>query len=421
MSAYRHPALKQLADQQVRFVPPPRRLEQLQRAERLLAEVAGGKEYPYQYVCYRVTDYRPDAYPDLLIGSEDLRNDLGLMISDLAGSLPAIPVEEVPEPVLTLEQISEKLNVSTKTINRWRKRGLIGLPVLHNGRRQVGFFPSVVGPFLDENKERLAHSGQFSQLSEEEKEEILRRARRLSRVGGSTLTEVSRRIARRLGRSAETVRYTIKNFDRDHPEQALFPDGHRTAGRRYQAGDLQLLPKGDYRGHPSQTLPADPHLHVPRHQRGPRPAAAGSAARLHLPRVLRRPGAGGGDPGPDAGRGRLRGRSAAPMHVPKDAPPELASLYEMPLLSKEQEAAPVPQDELPQAQGRQGSASMLGRRARARTAGLWTRIEELQNEANDDQGPCSSTATCGWWCRSPSGTPARPTTSSSCCPTATCR
>ncbi len=45
----------------------------------------------------------------------------------------------------------------------------------------------------------------------------------MSRVIGGTLTEVSRRIARRLGRSTEAVRYTIKNFDREHPEQALFP------------------------------------------------------------------------------------------------------------------------------------------------------------------------------------------------------
>src|SRR5262249_26022596 len=48
-------------------------------------------------------------------------------------------------------------------------------------------------------------------------------ARRLSRVCGSSLTEVSRRIARRLGRSVEAVRYTIRNFDREHPEQAMFP------------------------------------------------------------------------------------------------------------------------------------------------------------------------------------------------------
>src|SRR5206468_425841 len=73
------------------------------------------------------------------------------------------------------------------------------------------------------NRERVARSGKFSQLSTEEKDEILRRARRFARLGVGSLTQVSRRIARRLGRSPETVRYTIKNFDREHPEQALFP------------------------------------------------------------------------------------------------------------------------------------------------------------------------------------------------------
>src|SRR5207245_779681 len=103
-------------------------------------------------------------------------------------------------------------------------RGLIGLPILYKGRKQVGFLPSLVDPFLDANKSRVERGGRFSQLSGGEKEDILRRARRLARVGSGTLTEVSRRIARRLGRSAETVRYTIKNFDREHPDQALFPD-----------------------------------------------------------------------------------------------------------------------------------------------------------------------------------------------------
>ncbi|MCI0441115.1 MAG: hypothetical protein L0177_18585, partial [Chloroflexi bacterium] len=67
MSRFNHPALEQLTDQQVRFVPPARRMEQLARAERLLAETDPGKQYPYQFVCFRITDYRPDAYPDLLI------------------------------------------------------------------------------------------------------------------------------------------------------------------------------------------------------------------------------------------------------------------------------------------------------------------------------------------------------------------
>jgi RNA polymerase primary sigma factor len=221
---YQHPALKELADQQVRFAPPPRRLEQLRRAEKLLTEIDARKSYPYQFVCFRVTDYRPDAHAGLAIPGLDLIHDLGLFINELAVSLPAIPVEEVAEEVMTLDQMSKKLNVTTKTINRWRKRGLIGIPVVAKGRRQLGFLPSLVDPFLAANRERLQKSARFTQLTEEEKDDILRRARRFARLGLGSLTEVSRRIARRLGRSTETVRYTIKNFDREHPEQALFPD-----------------------------------------------------------------------------------------------------------------------------------------------------------------------------------------------------
>jgi len=110
------------------------------------------------------------------------------------------------EPVLTLDQMSKRLNVSTKTINRWRQRGLVGLPDPLQGPSQLGFLPSLVEPFLAANQDRVDRGGRFSQLTDSEKEEILTRAQRLTRMGAGSLTEVSRRIARRLGRSPETVR-----------------------------------------------------------------------------------------------------------------------------------------------------------------------------------------------------------------------
>ena len=223
MNTFKNPALKQLTDQQVRFAPPTRRLAQLTRAEALLTEIDPAKNYPYQYVCYRLTDFRPTSYPDLVIEGEDLAHDLCLFMTELARSMPATPVEKMQEPVLTLDQMSKRLNVSTKTINRWRQRGLIGLPILYKGRRQLGFLPSLVEPFLAANQDRIERGGKFSQLSDSEKEDILKRAQRMSRLGAGSLTEVSRSIARRLGRSPETVRYTIKNFDRSNPDRALFP------------------------------------------------------------------------------------------------------------------------------------------------------------------------------------------------------
>ena len=74
MTTFKNPALKQLTDQQVRFAPPARRLDQLHRAERLLAEIDLARQYPYQFICFRLTEYRPDSYPCLLYTSPSPRD-----------------------------------------------------------------------------------------------------------------------------------------------------------------------------------------------------------------------------------------------------------------------------------------------------------------------------------------------------------
>ena len=106
MSDFKNPAMKQLTDQQVRFAPPARRLNQLARAEKLLTEIEHERQYPYQYVCYRITEFRPESYPDLRIGGKELEHDLYLFIEALSRSTPAVPVEAVPEPVLPETTIS---------------------------------------------------------------------------------------------------------------------------------------------------------------------------------------------------------------------------------------------------------------------------------------------------------------------------
>ncbi|MFL6113209.1 MAG: RNA polymerase subunit sigma-70, partial [Catenulispora sp.] len=78
MSEFKTPALRELTEQQTRYAPAVRRQEQLANAQRLLAETDPAKAYPYQYVCYRLTEYRSGAHADLLISGEDLRHDLGL-------------------------------------------------------------------------------------------------------------------------------------------------------------------------------------------------------------------------------------------------------------------------------------------------------------------------------------------------------
>lgn len=344
MTAFKIPALQMLSEQQVRFAPLSRRREQQIRAERLLSELEQGKTYPYQYVCFRVTEFRPESYPDLLITSEDLAHDLRLLIQQLAPVEPTAKAgleteagtEVAPEdPVLTLEEVGRQLNVSTKTVRRWRKFGLVGQRVLRDGRVLLGFRKSVVDHFVDSNHNRVERGSKFTQMTECEREQILHQARELSH-DGSTLTEVSRQIAQQMNRSPETIRYTIKNFDREHPDQALFP---KLTGP-LDAETKQMIYSSYRRGIDVDTL-------AKRFQRT-RTSMYRVINEVRAQHLLEQPldyvyHASFEDlsreaeflaPMPGAEEYE---RKAREMKIPRDVPAELIALYEMPLLNKDQE------------------------------------------------------------------------------------
>ena len=62
-SDYKQSSIRQLRDQQARFAPREKKIEQVARAERLLLEIDPERTYPYEYICYRVTDFRPETTP----------------------------------------------------------------------------------------------------------------------------------------------------------------------------------------------------------------------------------------------------------------------------------------------------------------------------------------------------------------------
>jgi len=222
MSHYKNPALRQLKDQQVRYAPRDVRLEQIERTEKFLEELDLSRDYSYPELCRRITDYRSEMYPDLVVSGEDAAHDLRLLIEDLSDSAD-IQADALPEQVLTVEDVSKRFKVSTKTVDRWRNRGLVSRRLMFGNRKRIGFLKSSVDRFVARHAEDVERGGQFTQLTETEREEIISRARRLARAGGCP-AEISRRLARRLGRAIETIRYTLKNHDQQHPEAAVFPN-----------------------------------------------------------------------------------------------------------------------------------------------------------------------------------------------------
>lgn len=329
---YMIPTLEQLRDQQVRFAPREKKIEQVNRAEKLLSELDKGRKYSYEYLCFRITDYRPEATPNVTMTGDEAAHDLRLFVEDVSDAAD-VRAEEAGEPVHTVEDLSKLFKVSTKTISRWRDQGLVSRRFIFSGRRKrVGFLRSSVERFVTANKTRVERGERFSQLTDEERGEIVDRARRLAQSGGCP-SEVARRVAQHANRSVETIRYTLKQFDRENPQLAIFPDqagilaedAKQRIYQQYRRGEsVETLAKrhcrtrttiyrviNEMRAQRIKELPLD---FMP-HESFQRPGIEKE--------ILSRP------PALDAAAKKSRG--------PSGLPPYLAALYEVPLLTREQE------------------------------------------------------------------------------------
>lgn len=331
MSHYKNPAMRQLKDQQVRYAPRDVRLEQIEQAEKLLDELDLGNEYHYQDLCFRITAYRPEMYPDLTITGRDAAHDLRLFVEDISDSID-IPADSLPEQVLTVEDVSRRYNVSTKTVDRWRNRGLVSRRFMFGNRKRVGFLKSAVDRFVSKHSDDVQRSAKFSQLSDAEREEIVSRARRMARFGGCP-AEISRRIARKLGRAQETIRYTLKSYDRDHPHSAIFPNAPQALTDEVKKDIFRNFRRG-----------ASAERLGKRHGRT-KASIYRIVAEMRAKRLLDQPiefiyHSSFEQPNVEAeilGLAPEAERRSGQFKPPPGLPPYLAGLYSIPLLNKEQE------------------------------------------------------------------------------------
>ncbi|QDU58881.1 sigma-70 family RNA polymerase sigma factor [Aeoliella mucimassa] len=332
---YQSDAIRRLRDQQVRYAPRAKRLQQVEAAEHLIADTVADKTYTYEYVCYRVTGYRPDANNEdakQQMQGEDLLHDLRLLVEDLSDSID-LDAEAVGEQVLTVEQLARQFNVSTKTISRWRELGLVSRRFVFDGRKRVGFLRSSVDRFVKNNGKRVSRGARFSQLTDEQRNEIIAGARRLA-SGGACQSEISRRLAERSGRSVETIRSTIRQFDKENPQMAIFP----SAKLPITPAQKQRLFQQYRRGMPIEKLMKQYGRTKTTIYRVINEIRVAEVMELPLdfipnPRFSRK-GADNACLGemPEADKPTRKAK------MPSGLPPYLAALYEMPLLTREQEA-----------------------------------------------------------------------------------
>jgi len=319
---------------QLTISPVRLRLAQIEGIERLLGMINPDGVYPYELICYHVTGYHPRGNePRAALSGRRLVPDLVTMAEHISRKAN-LPLSALPGRIFSQEELAEQLNVSTKTIRRWRTRGLMGVRVVfEDGVNRQVFLSETVERFRTQNAALVRRGASFRQLTPAEKKHIVARAHELLSARRMKLHVVARQIAAETGRAVETVRYTLRRFDQAHPDRALFSNGgmptvserHRAVWRAHQAGDSVRSIAATCGCDMATIEQILREMEVRRLKE--------SKLAFVYSEEFAAPDADGVILGPEP----QGGQPARHCRLPKDLPPYLRNLYDIPLLTAEQE------------------------------------------------------------------------------------
>lgn len=207
----------------LRFSPLKQKLKQIENAQELLCIVKSEQEYPFEFICYKITEYRAKGdQGQVIVRGEELKHDLWEFVYQLSKGISQ-PVQHIKEKVYTVNEAAEKFSVSTKTITRWRERGLFARSVIYeDGKRKLGITASAIERFLCENSDLVERAQKFSQLSDKERLHIIELAIKYGSAGLQSRKQVIKRIAGEISRVEETVRYTLVDYESKNPDKPIF-------------------------------------------------------------------------------------------------------------------------------------------------------------------------------------------------------
>jgi len=240
-------ALANLADQ-LRYASKPALLRQIEAAERLASGLENKERYPEDWIVYKVTGHRPgDADPaDPHTGAAVL-SDLSAFVERLC-EYAELTLDDVPVGSIDADALSERWNVSRKTVDRARRKGLIARRVRNErGRATLVFTRESIASYEARQGDALERAGKFTRLSPDLEDKILRRAARYQRRFNCTLNQAAVRLAARFDRSHQGIRELLERHDareRERPGGEPIFDARPDRSARTKINALRLARSG---------------------------------------------------------------------------------------------------------------------------------------------------------------------------------
>lgn len=206
---------------QLKFTPENKRHKQLEAAEKLFTIIERDKEYPFEFVFFRITGFHPTGPgADELIKGDLLLDDLQVFISQLSGWL-ARPIAEQDQKIYTVKELAKNLGLSTRTIYRWRDRGMLAKKyIFNNDRVRTCFLKSTVDKFLKDNPDLLANAKNFGHLTDEQKQTIIKRCAEITAETNLSRNQIIKRLGSEFGKCHETIRYILLSNDMANAEKS---------------------------------------------------------------------------------------------------------------------------------------------------------------------------------------------------------
>jgi len=215
-----------LADltRQLLIAPADRRAIMVRRTESLHDDIEADRTYPFDFVVFRITGFHAEENGETLLVGEAMLPDLRQMIDQLSKSVAMAANED--EDIDTIDDLADRLSVSTKTIRRWRDKGLRWRWTLFPGdkHKKVGISQAAVDHFLKSNEELVSYASRFQHIADDDRQRIIRRARRIAGAADVSLNTVAQHLAKKYGRALETVRQILELHDQRNPDDRIFID-----------------------------------------------------------------------------------------------------------------------------------------------------------------------------------------------------
>ncbi|MBN1844830.1 MAG: sigma-70 family RNA polymerase sigma factor [Sedimentisphaerales bacterium] len=242
---------------QAKYVPEQRRHQEILACESLLQIIQPGKSYPWEFICYHLTGYRPRRLSEddsKLIPTKELWHDLPIYAAQLSLTLRQ-KLSDSPGKFFSIQDLAQKFSVCPKTVHRWRRCGLSGrFMICPDGRQRLLFSAGAVRPFLRRQRDRIDRGQSFSQLTQPERQAIQQRLRRYARFCPAERQQALHRTARHFGRSVETVRKLWAEYESRPDAEVLFhkrtawiePQERDRIARAYEEGQSIAVLQGRF-------------------------------------------------------------------------------------------------------------------------------------------------------------------------------